>query len=127
MRYLLDTQILIWLQSASIKLSKTTLDSILEEPKVYMSKASIWEIAIKVKTGKLNLNLPLNNFVDNFVEDYNCEILDITLQHIYYTQLLPLHHRDPFDRLIIAQAVVEQISVISSDHIFDAYGVNRIF
>ncbi|RYY06227.1 MAG: type II toxin-antitoxin system VapC family toxin [Sphingobacteriaceae bacterium] len=126
-RYLLDTQILIWLQSASVKLPKSTLDLILTEPKVYMSKASIWEIAIKVKTGKLNLNLPLNDFIVGFIKDYNCEILDITLEHIYHTLLLPLHHRDPFDRLIIAQAAIEQISIISSDQIFDEYGVNRIF
>ncbi|RYE32170.1 MAG: type II toxin-antitoxin system VapC family toxin [Sphingobacteriaceae bacterium] len=92
-----------------------------------MSKASVWEIAIKIKTGKLNLNLHLNDFVGGFVNDYNYEILDINLGHIYHTLTLPLYHRDPFDRLIIAKAAIEQFAIISSDQIFDEYGVNRIF
>lgn len=126
MSILLDTQIVLWLESNDPRISEKLLKTILHKD-LLLSKASIWEIAIKLKTGKLHLNLPLNDFVSSFTKDYNCEILEITLPHIYHTLSLPLHHRDPFDRLIIAQAAVEQIAIVSSDKIFDQYGVNRIF
>ena len=95
MPILLDTQIVLWLERNDSRISEKVLKIILKED-LFLSQASIWEIAIKVKTGKLNLDLPLNDFVVGFINDYNCEILDITLEHIYHTLKLPLHHRDLF-------------------------------
>lgn len=127
MPLLLDTQVVIWLQSDSFKLPRNTLEIILSEPKLYLSKVCVWEIAIKFKIGKLDLDQPVEKFVQSFLSSYKAQVLDISLSYIYQTQLLPLHHRDPFDRLLIAQAVVEQIAIVSSDKLFDQYGVNRLF
>jgi PIN domain nuclease of toxin-antitoxin system len=124
---LLDTQIIIWLEENPANIANVVRDQILAETTAYFSKASVWEMAIKIKTGKLSLKQPLDLFIDNFQIDYKFKLLDISLQHIYQTQQLPLHHRDPFDRLLIAQSIIENIAVISSDVIFDAYGIRRIW
>lgn len=87
----------------------------------------MWETAIKVKTGKMQLGLPLEEFIETNVEKHVLKLLLITLPHIYYTRQLPLHHRDPFDRLLIAQSLTENIPVVSSDAVWDAYGVNGIW
>lgn len=84
-------------------------------------------MAIKIKTAKLQLQLPLEQFIDRAVEKHRLTFLPVTLHSIYHTQQLPLHHRDPFDRLLIAQALTEHIPVISSDAVWDAYGVQRIW
>jgi len=81
----------------------------------------------KIKTGKLALKHPLSLFIDNFKTDYSFKLLDISLSHIYQTQHLPLNHRDPFVRLLIAKSIIENIAIISSDVIFDAYGIERIW
>ena len=127
MALLLDTQIIIWLEENPQRISDPVKDRIFSEPEVYFSKASVWEIAIKLKVGKLTLRQSLQVFIRNFEQDYQFKILDITLPHIYQTQELPLHHRDPFDRLLIAQSLTENIPVISSDEILDAYNIQRIW
>ncbi len=127
MALLLYTEIIIWLQQNPADIANVVRDQILAETTAYFSKASVWEMAIKIKTGKLSLKQPLDLFIDNFQIDYKFKLLDISLQHIYQTQQLPLHHRDPFDRLLIAQSIIENIAVISSDVIFDAYGIRRIW
>lgn len=127
MALLLDTQFIIWIEENPLKISSNTKAQIFADPEVYFSKASVWEMAIKIKTGKLTLKQPLSIFITNFEYDYNFKILDISLPHIYQTQALALHHRDPFDRLLIAQSIVENISIVSSDEIFDAYNINRIW
>lgn len=127
MPLLLDTQVLIWVEKKDSPLSPKTLKIILAEPVLLVSKVSVWELAIKVKTGKLYLNQPITDFVESFLSTYDDKILDISLAHIYQTQQLPLHHRDPFDRLLIAQAAVEQIPIVSSDGWFDQYAIERIW
>ncbi|MDB5190751.1 MAG: hypothetical protein JWQ96_314 [Segetibacter sp.] len=127
MALLLDTQIVIWLEENPSHISPEVKDTIFSEPGILISKASVWEMAIKVKTGKLTLKQPLKEFINNFLADYNCGLLDISLDHINYTLQLPLHHRDPFDRLIISQSFVERLPVITSDAAFDAYGIERIW
>jgi len=127
MLLLLDTQIVLWLERQDARLSEKALENIFTESNLLVSKASIWEIAIKAKTGKLDLDQPVEKFVQSFLSSYKAQVLDISLSYIYQTRLLPLHYRDPFDRLLIAQAVVEQIAIVSSDKLFDQYGVNRLF
>ena len=109
------------------KLSAKALKIILAEPVLYISQISVWELAIKVKTGKLDLDQALSVFIESFLNSFDAELLDISLPHIYQTQQLPLHHRDPFDRLLIAQANIEQIPIVSSDEWFDQYEVQRIW
>lgn len=127
MPLLLDTHVVIWLQSNSTKLSKNTLDILLAAEVLFLSKVSIWEIAIKFKSWKLLLDQSVEVFIESFLISYRVKLLDISLKHIYQTQQLPLHHRDPFDRLLIAQAASEQIPIVSSDEWFDQYNIQRIW
>ena len=127
MALILDTQVIIWIEENPHRISDPVKDRIFSGPEVYFCKASVWEMAIKLKTGKLTLKQSLPIFIRNFEQDYQFKILEISLPHIYQTQELPLHHRDPFDRLLVAQSLTENIPVISSDEILDAYNVNRIW
>ena len=127
MALLLDTQILIWLEENLEKIPLHTRSVIFSNPDVYFSVANIWKMAIKIKIGKLQMKFPLPDMVSIFILGYKFKLLDIERSHIYQTLQMPLHHRDPFDRLIIAQSIVENIDVVSSDEAFDAYGINRIW
>ena len=127
MALLLDTQVLIWLEETPERIPERVRDRIFTEPIVYLSQASVWELAIKIKTGKFSLKQPLQTFVVNFLIGYNYKLLNIQLSHIYQTERLALLHKDPFDRLIIAQSLIENMEIVSSDEIFDAYGVKRIW
>lgn len=127
MALLLDTQVLIWLEEVPERIPEKVRDRIFTEPVVYLSQVSVWELAIKIKIGKLSLKQPLQTFIVNFLIGYRFKLLDIDLSHIYQTERLTLHHKDPFDRLIIAQSLIENMEIVSSDEIFDAYEVKRIW
>src|SRR5205085_8672547 len=88
---------------------------------------TIWEMAIKVAIGKLPLSLPYRQWLDKAISDLGLSILSIKLDHAERQIGLPFHHRDPFDRLLAAQAMAENIPLVSGDTIFDAYGVTRIW
>lgn len=90
-----------------------------------VSVASCWEIAIKVGIGKLHLGEPSHSFLSREIERNNFELLHITLGHVTGVERLPAHHRDPFDRLLIAQALTDGLPIVSSDTSFDEYGVLR--
>ena len=92
-----------------------------------MSLATIWELSIKIGLKKLNLSLPLKKFVDIHILGNNIQILDTKLNHLYKIEKLPLHHRDPFDRLIISQAIEENLPIIGIDKVFDNYKIKRIW
>jgi PIN domain nuclease of toxin-antitoxin system len=92
-----------------------------------LSVASVWEMAIKHSTGKLNFGLPFMVFVEQQLSVNNIELLNINLDHIAVVATLPFHHRDPFDRLIIAQAIVGQLPILSADSVFDAYAIERFW
>jgi len=125
--FILDTHILIWLAEDPNNLSQVALKCIHSDNKLFVSFASVWEMAIKMKTGKLTLSFPLEEFIEKAVEKHALSYLQIFIEHIYHTQHLLIHHNDPFDRLLISQSIVEDIPIISSDEIFDAYGVKRIW
>jgi PIN domain nuclease of toxin-antitoxin system len=127
MAILLDTQVLIWLEESPSLISERLRERISNEANTFFSMSSVWEMAIKLKTGKLSIAQPLAIFVDGLRKDYSFKLLEISLDHVYHTQQLPLHHRDPFDRLLISQSIVESIPIISSDSIFDAYGIERVW
>lgn len=127
MQILLDTQVLIWLEENPSNIPSKTRDLIFKTPDIYFSDVSVWEMAIKIKTEKLILNQPLKNFIDNLIKDYQFKILPISTDHIFKTQELTFHHKDPFDRLLIAQSICENLHIISSDGIFDKYLENRIW
>jgi len=87
----------------------------------------LWEIAIKVSIDKLTIPNTYDQFIPQQVQLNDMEILSISMAHLTVVTTLPFHHRDPFDRLLIAQAMVEKMSIISADEIFDSYGISRIW
>jgi len=128
MRLLLDTHTFIWYVTDNPRLSANVKLLIEDENnEKLVSIASIWEMAIKHSIGRLNFSLPFMEFVRQQLSVSNIGLLEINLNHIEVVASLPLHHRDPFDRLIIAQSMAQQIPVLSVDVIFDAYAIARLW
>lgn len=127
MKYLLDTHILIWHLEADLQLP-LSLSALIDDPahEVFISAASLWEMTIKVSLGKLTLAQPLASIFQH-VQQVGFETLPIQPQHLLVLAQLPLHHRDPFDRLLIAQSITEPMPLISADQMLDAYGVSRLW
>jgi PIN domain nuclease of toxin-antitoxin system len=126
-KYLIDTHVLLWLSLEPENIPAKALEILTSGKVVYFSYASVWEMAIKIKSGKLEIGASLKDFVQKAIVRHCLELMPITLQHLYYTDNLENHHRDPFDRLLIAQAAVEQIALISADKIIDSYNIQRIW
>ena len=128
MRLLLDTHTLLWSVEDPSQLSAAALVA-LQDPanQRLLSAATIWELAIKVGQGKIVLAMPYRQWMETAIADLQLDILPITVEYAERQSILPAHHKDPFDRLIIAQALVEGIAVLGADVIFDAYGVTRIW
>jgi PIN domain nuclease of toxin-antitoxin system len=124
MKILLDTHTFLWWTLEPEKLSQPVLTACQEkENLILLSVASAWEMQIKLQSGKLKLNLPLAEVIDNQCQANGMEVLPVTLAHILALQSLPLHHKDPFDRLLIAQANVENVVLVSKDAVFAQYAV----
>ena len=122
MNVLLDTHVFIWLDTAPDLLSQTALRFCQnQDNQLYLSMASVWEMQIKYQLGKLNLKLSIENMITTQQQDNDLKTLGIEAKHIYQLNNLPLHHNDPFDRLILAQALTENMSVISADTKFKHY------
>lgn len=131
MRCLLDTHTFLWFVFNSSQLSAAA-QSHIADPKndVLLSVVSIWEIAIKVSIGRLSLSGDIVQFCEDEANANSFSVLPILSKHIRPVQSLPLHHRDPFDRLLIAQSMVEGAALLSADSAFEAYapdGLNRIW
>jgi PIN domain nuclease of toxin-antitoxin system len=127
MRILLDTHVLIWLVEGDKNLSVVARSAIEDEGNsLYLSIASLWEITIKLSLGKLDLQLSVDEMVKSFLIPGGIEVLQIETNHLSVLRDLPLHHRDPFDRLIIAQAQAEKMTLISADGVFGQYGVDLL-
>lgn len=128
MRLLLDTHSFLWFITADPRLSPPAQQLLARgSNQLLLSLASVWEVAIKVSIGRLPLPAPLDPFVPEQLELNRIELLPITLEHTFEVARLPLHHRDPFDRLIIAQAIREGVPVVSADAAFDGYPVQRLW
>ena len=128
MRAILDTHTLIWAQDSPVKLG-VSARSILSNPthQLLLSTATIWEIGIKVAIGKLKLSLPYRTWIEKAFLDLDLIELPIELRFVDHLIGLPFHHRDPFDRMLASQALVEGIPLIGGDAMFDAYGIHRIW
>ncbi len=126
MRLLLDSHAFLWFIMGSANLS-VNARALIEDPanERLLSVASLWEIAIKTSFGKLTLSAPFDELIPAQLKLNGIDLLNIKVDHLSTLTTLPFHHRDPFDRLIIAQAIVEKLPVISLDGTFDAYGVTR--
>lgn len=125
---LLDTHAMLWFFWDDPRLSpgaKTLIED--ADNRKLVSVASCWEIAIKVGLGRLDLGEPSRSFLPREIARNNFELLPISLNHATMVEGLAAHHRDPFDRLLIAQAMVEGLSLVSVDAVFDQYGVSRLW
>ncbi len=128
MKLLLDTHVLIWWSLDSVKLTKKIYELLTDSNNtLVVSIASIWEMQIKVQLGKLDLDKKVSELITHQQQINDLEILQIDPAHVYALESLPNEHSDPFDRIIIAQSIVEAIPLLSADKVFDRYPVNRIW
>ncbi|MDM8532729.1 type II toxin-antitoxin system VapC family toxin [Anaerolineales bacterium HSG25] len=128
MKLLLDTHALIWFIKGDRRLSATAR-TLIETPENQrlVSTATLWEIAIKMSIGKLEMNVSFDQLIPSQLVSNDMTILPITVPHLKKLVELPFHHRDPFDRLLIAQSVVETIPLISRDSHFETYDIQCLW
>ena len=128
MKLLVDAHTLIWAVDDPSKLGPQAV-TVLQDPAndLLLSAATIWEIAIKVGLKKLSLSMPYKQWVAKAMADLGMTVLPITAEYADVQAGLPNHHRDPFDRMLVAQSQVENIHVVSADPVFDQYGINRLW
>jgi PIN domain nuclease of toxin-antitoxin system len=126
MRVFIDTQVLLWGLQDEQKLSRR-VQTLLPVADVWISVASLWEIITKVQIGKLNLPAPVGDYLSAKLKANGILVLPITFDHVKRVEGLPLHHRDPFDRILIAQSLEEKLPVITSDPLFARYLVEVIW
>lgn len=127
MRVLLDTHGLSWAVGEPARLGPSAAATFRESSnELLLSAGTTWEIAIKMGLNKLTLSLPFGRWMNKAIADLTLSVLPITVDYAEVQAGLPMHHRDPFDRLLISQAIVEKVPVVTADATFDLYGVKRI-
>jgi PIN domain nuclease of toxin-antitoxin system len=127
MKLLIDTHALIWFAEADSRLSSNAKKAIeLSENSKAISMATLWEMAIKMGLGKLHLSRPLSVIIPE-IEANGFDLLPIKTEHVLQIEVLPYFHRDPFDRMLIGQALAEDMVLVSNEDVFDQYGVNRLW
>ena len=126
MKALLDTNIFLWGLSAPEKLSLAARNMVASSER-FLSVASIWEVLIKVRAGKLPLPVPAGDYLTAKMSANGVSVLSIKLEHVLQIERLQLHHRDPFDRVLIAQCVEEGWPIITSDPMFKKYPIRVIW
>lgn len=125
MKLLLDTHTFIWWDSEPARLSSKALSLCQDSSNTLLfSVASAWEMQIKAQLGKLRFALPLVDIIAGQQQSSNIEVLPVSLTHVLALENLPAHHKDPFDRLLIAQAIVEDAILISQDTLFQQHPIN---
>jgi PIN domain nuclease of toxin-antitoxin system len=125
MKLLLDTHAFLWFIEDNPRLSAQAKALLESDAELLISIASLWEIAIKTSLGKLTIAQPYETFIPQQLELNEVTILPVSLAHLALVSTLPFHHRDPFDRLLAAQAIVERTPLVSADAAFDAYSIDR--
>ena len=127
MKLLLDTHIFIWWADQPERLSPAMLSALEDEAnELVLSVASVWEMQIKSQLGKLKMSSPLKDVLEKQQETNDLVIYPITLTHVLALDALPLHHKDPFDRLLIAQSIEEELTIVTADSQFSAYSVKLL-
>jgi PIN domain nuclease of toxin-antitoxin system len=128
MRILLDTHTFLWAGVEPAQLSPKASELFLDaQNDLFLSIASIWEMAIKSSLGKLVFHKPLESYILDLLQENSIQQLSVDFRHVTRVSTLPFHHRDPFDRLLVSQALEEKIAILSCDTAFDAYGVQRVW
>ncbi len=127
MRALIDTHAFLWGIAGDRRMSQHARKVFIGPSNLSMSIASIWEILIKVQVGKLNLPPPAGPYIISKLAENRIETLPVHLDHLLAFERLPMHHRDPFDRILIAQALEEGLPIVTSDPFFTRYPVEVIW
>jgi len=123
---LLDTHAFLWWTQDNPRLSVEARRAIMDS-ECYLSLGSCWEVAIKVSLGRLEFDRPVQQFFAEQLLACGISLLPIEFRHVMRVVQLPFHHRDPFDRLLDAQALEERLSIVSADAAFDGYGIQRVW
>ena len=128
MKLLLDTHALLWFAEDSPQMPDH-VKAILEDGRndKFVSVASIWEIAIKYRIGKLALSSPPEKYLPDILSEGGMTIMSVLFDHALLVSKLEMYHKDPFDRLLVSQCLLEDMTLISGDTILDSYGVNRLW
>jgi len=127
MKAILDTHAFLWALSGDRRMSDQSRKIFAGSTDLLLSLASVWEILIKVQSGKLNLPAPVGRYVIRKLAENRIEILPISVDHLLAFERLPMHHRDPFDRMLIAQSLEEKLPVVTADRIFTRYAIEVIW
>ena len=128
MKVLLDTHAFLWAISDSARLSPRGRSIFLDDDnQLLLSAASVWEIAIKLALGRLTTTDPLGDLLDREMKANSIRLMPIEIEHCLGLTDLPFHHRDPFDRMLVVQAMCEDCRLLSTDRVLDKYGVQRIW
>jgi len=122
MKLLLDTHAFIWADGEPQKLSPAA-KAACEDPanQIFLSAASVWEMQLKLMLGKLTLRKPLRPLIEDWVQQSGLVLLPVQVEHVLLLDTLSPHHKDPFDRMLIAQAMAESCSIVSHDRVFPLY------
>ncbi len=126
MNYLLDTHVFLWLASDPSRLSIPAAE-VCQAGQLSLSVVSIWEIAIKMQIGRLKIPAALQDLIDKYLRIGQISVLPIHARHAFRYAALPLHHRDPFDRMLVAQSLEEGLPLISRDPLLDPYAIERVW
>ena len=126
MKLLVDTHAFLWSMAGDDRLSSTAVRAIDSSQEWWLSAASVWELAIKASLGRLTVPTSIADYLSAKVRD-GLRILSIEWPHAAAVERLPFHHRDPFDRLIVAQAQADRLPVVTKDKVFRKYGVDVIW
>jgi len=127
MKAILDTHAFLWALSGDARMSRHARDIFAGPADLSLSMASFWEIIIKVQSRKLNFPRPAGPYVLSKLAENRIECLPVTIDHLLALEGLPMHHRDPFDRILIAQSLEENLPIVTSDPWFSQYPVEVIW
>jgi len=127
MRALLDTHAFLWAISDDKRLSRQAQKLFVGPSDLFLSMASIWEIVIKAQIGRLKLPSPVGPYIVKKMVENRVGTLPITLDHVFAVESLPMHHRDPFDRMLIAQSLQEKLPLVTADPVFEKYPIRVIW
>jgi PIN domain nuclease of toxin-antitoxin system len=127
MGFLIDTHVFIWYATGDKRLGKNIISILENDNQIYLSIASLWEMAIKVNIGRLEFKEPFEQIATQQIAINNYKVLNIKPEHTFHLSNLELIHKDPFDRIIISQAIIENMPVISKDNYFKNYGIEVVW
>jgi len=127
MKAILDTHAFLWWLAGDARMSRHARDIIVRSNDLFLSIASIWEILIKVQSGKLDFPRPAGPYLLSKMAENRIKTLPISVDHLLALERLPMHHRDPFDRMLIAQSIEENMPLVTADPLMELYSVDRIW